>query len=267
MIIVPYDFSLKASFALEQAMYIADTSSMQLEVVHISNKVAQKEYPRNWNYNKYDRLYLEEKLTHIVTQRMHKLPLSKPLNISCYITESVLVGGAIVKRALDRKAKLIVMGTHGFAGAKEVLLGSNTSSIINQAIIPVLAIPRVWKPKPIKQLIVASESENINKRKKSAEEWASLLKCKLDWIEFYYLPDKEQIKKIKEKYPELKLVKANVVNSLAENLVSYSSRKKESALLMFVHQRNLLQKIFNASITEHVSGLVRIPLLAIPIKK
>jgi nucleotide-binding universal stress UspA family protein len=267
MIIVPYDFSNKASFALEQAMYLADASNMPLEIVHISNKAAEREYPRKWNYTKYDRFYLEDKLKHIAIQRMHKLHLSKALDFSCYITESVLVGGAIIKRALTTKAKLIVMGTHGFSGAKEVLLGSNTSSIINQAIIPVLAVPRVWKPKPIKQLIVASESDQIKVRTKVAQQWASLLKCNLDWVEFYYLPDKSQIKKIKAEFPEHTLIRANVANSLAQNLVSYTSRKKESALMMFVHQRNILQKIFNSSITEHVSGLIRIPLLAIPVKK
>ncbi len=267
MILVPYDFSPKSTLALKQALYIADLSGMPIEIIHITNKAAMLEYPPKWNYKNFDRQYLEGKLRQIVIQMMNKALLRYQLSFSIYITESVLISGSIIKRALSKKAKLIVMGTHGFSGIKEVLMGSNTSSIINQAFLPVLAVPSVWKPRPLKKLIVAVETEKMKTYKKQTEAWASLMKCKVDWVGFYYLPDKQIIQRSQEKHPELKLLQANVVNSLAENLVDYTAKQKEAALMMFVHQRNFFQKIFNASITEKVSGLIRIPLLAIPIKK
>jgi nucleotide-binding universal stress UspA family protein len=267
MILVPYDFSPKATKALDQAIYIADVSGMPIEIIHVNNKAAEREYPRTWNYKKFDRQFIENKLRHLYDQRLMKIYPANKIKCSFHIVESVLISGAIIKRALANRTKLIIMGTHGFSGAKEVLLGSNTSALINQAIIPVLAIPMNWTPKPILNLIVAVESEHYVKRQKMIEKWAKLLKCSTEWLEFYYLPDKAKIKRIVELYPELKLVKANLSNTLAENLVAYTSvKKKNHALVMFVHQRNLLQKIFNSSITETVSGLIKIPLLALPVK-
>ncbi|MFN5379663.1 MAG: universal stress protein [Bacteroidota bacterium] len=267
MIIVPFDFSKKAITSLDQALYLSSSSGLAVELVHITNRAAVREYPRTWNYSSFDDRYLENKMNQIVEARIKKLNLNHSVTHTCYVTESVMISGAIIKRAINRKARLLVMGTHGFSGAADVLLGSNTSSIINQALIPVLAIPMNWKPKPLMHVIIAAESNQISKYRKIASDWSGLFQCDQEWIEFYYLPDKDQLKKIKEKYPELKLVKADILNSLAENLVKYTSKRKNSALMMFVHQRNLLQKIFNSSITENVSGLIKIPLLALPVKK
>lgn len=267
MLLVPFDFSGKALKALDQAIYLADVSGLPIEIVHVTNKAAEREYPRSWSYKKFDRLFIENKLQLTFEHRLNKLRPNNNITCSYYVIESVLVSGSILKRALSQKAKLIVMGTHGFSGIKEVLMGSNTSALINQAILPVLAMPMSWTPQPLHHFIIAVENEKIKQRMKQVEPWLNLFQCTSEWIEFYYLPDKAQIKKLHERMPELRFVKADVANSLAENLVKYTQRKKKStALVMFIHQRNLLQKIFNSSITEQVSGLIKIPLLALPVK-
>ena len=47
----------------------------------------------------------------------------------------------ILRQAIDRKADLIVMGTHGHTGLRHVLLGSVTEKIIRNASCPVLVVP------------------------------------------------------------------------------------------------------------------------------
>ena len=47
----------------------------------------------------------------------------------------------ILRQAIDRKADLIVMGTHGRTGLRHVLLGSVTEKIIRNASCPVLVVP------------------------------------------------------------------------------------------------------------------------------
>lgn len=268
MIIVPFDFSRKSLLAIDQAIYIADVSGMPIEIIHVSNDAAIREYPRNWNYKSFNRKSLENKLHTVVEHRINKLLPKNAIKYSYHITESVLISGAIIKRALAVKAKLIIMGTHGFSGIKEKLFGSNTSSLINQALLPVLALPMHWKPNPIHHFFIAAENDTIKKREKLVEPWLKLLKGTAEWVEFYYLPDKAKEKKLKTEMPELRYVKASVSNTLAENLVKYTQgNRKHTALIMFIHQRNLLEKIFNSSITEQVSGLIKIPLLAIPVKE
>ena len=47
----------------------------------------------------------------------------------------------ILRQAIERKADLIVMGTHGRTGLRQVLLGSVTEKIIRNASCPVLVVP------------------------------------------------------------------------------------------------------------------------------
>ena len=47
----------------------------------------------------------------------------------------------ILRQAIERKADLIVMGTHGRTGLRHVLLGSVTEKIIRNASCPVLVVP------------------------------------------------------------------------------------------------------------------------------
>jgi universal stress protein A len=58
-------------------------------------------------------------------------------------TTTVLIGRPdeeIVRFARDNKAALIVMSTHGYRGAKHLLLGSTTERVIRNAQCPVLSI-------------------------------------------------------------------------------------------------------------------------------
>jgi len=50
------------------------------------------------------------------------------------------VAERIVQSARDRKADLIVMGTHGRHGVKRVMLGSNAHGVLRVADVPVLLV-------------------------------------------------------------------------------------------------------------------------------
>ncbi len=55
----------------------------------------------------------------------------------------------------SHKINLIVMGTQGATGAKEILLGTNTVYVIRKAKVPVLAVPENYSFKPIKKILFA----------------------------------------------------------------------------------------------------------------
>ncbi len=52
----------------------------------------------------------------------------------------------IMKTVTRARADLIVMGTHGLTGADRLLLGSTTLSVLQRALVPVLAVPRPGDP-------------------------------------------------------------------------------------------------------------------------
>jgi nucleotide-binding universal stress UspA family protein len=50
-------------------------------------------------------------------------------------------GKEILNQAIDCRADVIVMGTHGLGGAKRLVFGSTTDKVLREAKVPVLAVP------------------------------------------------------------------------------------------------------------------------------
>ena len=57
----------------------------------------------------------------------------------------------------EKEIDLIVMGTQGATGAKEIFLGSNTVFVLRKAVIPVLAIPEAYRYKKIEKMLFPTD--------------------------------------------------------------------------------------------------------------
>jgi len=136
-IIVPVDFSEHSEFALEAAASLAKKFNSELIVLHmleLSNaiissasdalsqeaifylKLAEQKFD-----NFLDKPYLE---------RIEVTPIVKHFKVWSEVNDV----------AIEHNADLIVMGSHGASGIKEVLVGSNTEKVVRHADIPVLVI-------------------------------------------------------------------------------------------------------------------------------
>jgi nucleotide-binding universal stress UspA family protein len=63
-----------------------------------------------------------------------------------------------IRELVDKKdIDLVVMGTQGASGAKEVFLGSNTVFVIRKATVPVMAIPEKVKYHPVRNMLFPSD--------------------------------------------------------------------------------------------------------------
>jgi nucleotide-binding universal stress UspA family protein len=63
-----------------------------------------------------------------------------------------------IKELVDKKdIDLVVMGTQGASGAKEVFLGSNTVFTIRKAAAPIMAIPEKVKYHPVRNILFPSD--------------------------------------------------------------------------------------------------------------
>lgn len=89
-----------------------------------------------------------KKLHETIQQRLNSFcedELGMPLDECRVISEARVVEGfpakAIIQQAQSVNADLIVMGTHGRAGASELLLGSVAHKVLHRSSIPVLLIP------------------------------------------------------------------------------------------------------------------------------
>ncbi|WP_410004903.1 universal stress protein [Aequorivita nionensis] len=136
-ILVPVDFSQHSDYALEVAAGIAKKHNAEIIAVHmmglndaIITRDESKETMEAMFYMRLaekrfaeflDKDYLEGIK---VTDAVHNYKIFSELN----------------DVALDFKADLIVMGSHGSSGLKEVFVGSNTEKVVRTSEIPVLVI-------------------------------------------------------------------------------------------------------------------------------
>ena len=69
---------------------------------------------------------------------------------------------AIQQAVTSKKIDLIIMGTNGATGAKEVLFGSNTLNVIRKVDCPLIAVPENYKFKHIQQILLTLNYQEVS---------------------------------------------------------------------------------------------------------
>ncbi|HZJ18899.1 MAG TPA: universal stress protein [Pricia sp.] len=101
-----------------------------------------------------------EKLIAFCTEHLRNEP--EPLKITWKIDEGKPAADVIIKNAKELKADLIVVGTKGGSPIRKALLGSNTTSLINSAPSPVLAVPEDADFQGFKKIVYATDFERAD---------------------------------------------------------------------------------------------------------
>lgn len=271
-ILVPFDFSPNATVALDQAIMLAVQKSFSVEVLHITNHEVVRDYPEGWKTDPDHKsiAFIQQKLEDAVQDRKQHCSDGKPLEISTVVKESAMINGGLINQMLLTHADLIIMGTHGATNAMDRFWGSNTATMINHAIFPILAIPRNWEATLFAELIAAVSIKEIGQCINSIITWSEWLKATPEIVNISSVPavDQPALEKAVEAFPG---VKAHIIPKkddlpMWRNLVQFTATYHQAVLLMFVHERTVLEKLFNYSITSRVADGIRIPLLAIPTK-
>jgi len=136
-IIVPIDFSEHSDFALEAAANLARKYDSELLVLHMlelssailttaGNAINEEAV----FYYKLAEQRFEEFLNKDYLEGIKVTPIVKHFKVFSEVNEV----------AKAHEANLIVMGSHGASGVKEVLVGSNTEKVVRYSDIPVLVI-------------------------------------------------------------------------------------------------------------------------------
>ena len=134
------DFSKASARALQEAIKLAKDHHAQLLVVHVIEPtpyVAGGEFGGAEVYTK-----LEDMTRQNAQSSMSKL--IERLKKSKIKAESLLLRGSsheqIVKAAKNKKADMIVIGTHGRTGLSKLFMGSVAGKVVALAACPVLTV-------------------------------------------------------------------------------------------------------------------------------
>lgn len=175
-ILVPWDFSQVAGYALQHAIKFAKLLNTGISLLHIIKKEKEE-------------LEVTEKLKIVVSETQEKYGITPEVLI-----KEGSIFTAITEVGNEMKSSLIVMGTHGIKGMQK-FTGSWALKVIVGCESPVVVVQEPPKDDPIENLVFPIDFRNENKQKLV---WANYLH-RLFGAKIYVLLPKETDKLILKK--------------------------------------------------------------------
>ncbi len=274
-IIVPIDFSEHSEYALETAAVLAkkyDAEILALHMLELSNALISNaenlQQEETVFYLKLAEKRFQDFLDKDYLKDIKVTPLVKHFKVFSEVSEV----------AKEHGVDLIVMGSHGASGLKEVLVGSNTEKVVRHSNIPVLVI----KENPIltdfENVIFASDfSEEAIKPYLNASRMFEVLDAKMHLV-YVNLPDnrfKSSVEIEKRVAGFLKAAEGNIdrmkevayVNdySIEKGVLNYSNVIGADLVAVATHGRKGLAHFFEGSISEDIANHSTLPVMTFKI--
>ncbi len=180
--------------------------------------------------------------------------------------------------AKKNKSDLIVMGTHGASGIGEFLIGSNTASVMENAEVPVMAIPDKAKFNGIKKIVFAADYGNHNfNHMHYIIDFAKTFEAEIILLHI-------TSGKLEDNFEDLEIgrFKEHIIKESGYKNISYRLMEDKDVfhgmntyieqfppdmVAMSMHDRTLAQRIFGRSLTKRMAYHSHIPVLALHINK
>lgn len=276
-ILVPTDFSKNAQRAIDYAVEMAGKSDAEIILLHAHQIIDTTTTTRKLLFEKYNRNIARKLHDELHFQRGRIGKINPRIKVKAELSDNE-AKKAIIEAGDD--LDFIVMGTQGATGLKRIFMGSVTASVIGNALVPVLAIPRLYKWKQPKNILLATNRfEQTNDVLGPVFKLAGIFNATLHIVVFSDTDtagetEMQQHKTMLDKYRRelekkrkgTKITSAHLAGSeFDDTLQEYINRRRIDILAMVTRKRNLLERIFNPSITRSMAYKTTVPLLAVPV--
>jgi nucleotide-binding universal stress UspA family protein len=276
-ILVPCDFSEQAVSAFRFAIDVATQAKGEIHLVHVV------EVPVLHDSVLMPVMAFEEALFKELREKAEKQFKSlreKYAPEKMKVTSRVIFGP--VSRMLadymeETKIDLVVMGTKGASGVREVLIGSNAEKMVRNAAVPVIAVKRYVKATTIKNIVFpntlnTAHQEDLVMKVKALQ---SFFKATLHivWINTptNFTRDSVTHKRLQAfaKRFMLKDYTINVFNDPYEETgtINFAHEIGADMIAMGTHGRKGIAHFFSGSVAEDVVNHVDCPIWTYAIKK
>lgn len=257
-ILVPVDFSEQAERAIVSAAQIANKSNGEIYLLHMIDLPADEgDLEAHGNASSPAKMLFLRK----VHERMQELMDCKFLQ-GIKVHEEVRFHktfSGIINYSKELNIDLIVMGSQGATGLKEMFIGSNTEKVVRNSDVPVLVVKKGMENTGLTKLVFASKfSDEI----KPSFERFLIFAAKFD-AEIHLLfvntaskfePTHETRKRLRSFVAEFDMPKhtLNIYNdtSIEKGILHFSKDLGADLIALNTHQRGGLSSMFNESISE-----------------
>jgi nucleotide-binding universal stress UspA family protein len=278
-ILVPIDFSENALKAARYAGMLAEKSGAALSFFHafedVTNLVQQ---PFSLGEK-----YFEE-IRNARSRDLEEFRRKLAAEYSSVVTETALEQGSAVDAILHFAERcnpdLIVMGTKGASGMKEILIGSIAAGVIGQSRWPVLTIPDEYEKGIIDAIVVATNRfEKNTALLKPVIDIATIFSATVHVVVFVdtdtavavdYTSNNWELNNyadaLKKAFPSVSF-KAELIDGkeFEPTVDNYYKSKEADIIAMLTYHKNIWERIWKRSVTKKMAYHSKIPILAIPV--
>ncbi|MGW9685760.1 universal stress protein [Flagellimonas sp. 2504JD1-5] len=167
---------------------------------------------------------------------------------------------------------VIVMGTKGATGAKELLFGSNTVHVIKKAKCPVIAVPDGFAYETPKEILFPTDYE-ISYKTKALKELLYLANEHISRIDVLHVATGDALTESqianKEKLGKLLKPFAHIFHDMPNNEVinginEFQLKNKINLLVMIMNKHTFLERLFLKPVINKIGLNLYIPFMVIP---
>ena len=174
--------------------------------------------------------------------------------------------------AAKEEVDMIIMGTQGATGAKEIFLGSHTVHVIKKAPCPVLAIPADYTYEEPKAILFPTDFEvdYQHTRLSILMEIARIHKSKIDVLHVstgYELTEKQEKNKagLAEMLGQQKHEFHDIPSQeIIDGINGFKAKSKVDLLAMIQNKHTFLERLFIEPVIKKIGFHVTIPFLVMP---
>jgi len=274
-IIVPIDFSEYSENALETASGLARKYNAEIFALHmleLSNAVLTSSS---------DQKDVEAVFYMKLAEKKFKNFLEKDYLDGLKVTPIVKhfkVFSEVNEVAKENGADLIVMGSHGVSGLKEVIIGSNTEKVVRHSDIPVLVVKHNPILTDFDNVVFACDfSDDAIKPYINATKMLDSINAKLHLL-YVNVPDAgfrssaEMEKKVADFLKRADGSLDNMKNvtyvsdyTIEEGILNFSNVLGADLIAIATHGRTGLAHFFEGSITEDIANHSTLPVMTFKI--
>lgn len=273
------DFSDCSINAFVYALHLADQFNAEIITLHTYTRpIIGSMYLPNTYQNIYAHLETDEfdmfkdtsKLLHIIAEKYQKDHVK---NTFLMIEQDTIDG--MLQTIKNEDVDIVVMGTKGASGLKEIFMGSVTSHLMEQSPCPVLAIPENANyGSGIKNILFSSDffPEEITALKYALDLSDNLnahFECINTAVDYSDYKERlianwnEKLQFTKYKDINFSIIDAS---TLAE-ITKYIDLNKIDLLITTIYKNNFIERLFHYSLAKRLAHHSTIPVLTFPNNK
>ncbi|ALM20870.1 universal stress protein UspA [Nonlabens sp. MIC269] len=270
-IIVPTDFSIQAENALRIAADMARENDGEVYLLH------QLDLPLHLANNGSSNLPEAVFFMKLAKEKFDNLMKADFLD-GVTVHGDVATGAAfsgIMDTVKRHNADIIVMGSHGADGVKNLFIGSNAEKVVRNSEIPVLIVKDRKERLDVNEFVFATDLDpNSTSALKEADNFARQTNCHLHLLYVNtpgnFLSTRDASAKMQEYLKNVNVEPKDYTiyndQSVEEGVFNFSKDIKADVIGMATHGRRGLSHFFNGSVSEDVVNHSSLPVITFRIK-